>query len=258
MTAARAMRALIPRVVKLRTDMPGPPPEAGPPDPGRAVEWWANDEYTKIPRWKALRWLGVNWIRWPYRESIMSYFSPANAVVTLVEELEAKGIVPALGVDSRVFEGGCNLGRNLFSLRQRYGCAVVGMDVSPQAIHLARTKIWRGVERVELLVGNVLTSQWFSKVPDDSFDLALTRWHLIHIPRSPEKSAYVGQLRRIARTLLVLEPVRPEALGTIVYRADGRYCLSWDDWESDYGLREFVPRIPLDDTRVFYASKLSP
>ena len=106
------------------------------------------------------------------------------------------------------------------------------MDISPTAIKTAREKIWTKLDRVTLIEDNVLTSSWFDTIPDRHFDLAFTRWHLIHIPRSPEKSKYLENLKRISKTFIILEPVSPERTGTIQCQMDGRICHSWDNWGS--------------------------
>jgi ubiquinone/menaquinone biosynthesis C-methylase UbiE len=173
--------------------------------------------------------------------------------VALIRELTTAGIVPALDARSRVLEGGCNLGRNLWAIRQAFQCDVTGMDISPTAIKTAREKIWAKLDRVTLVEDNVLTSKWFDGIPDRHFDLAFTRWHLIHIPRGPEKSKYLENLKRISKTFIILEPVSEDRTGTIQCQMDGRICHSWDRWSLDYDLTEYQARTPLENTAVFYS-----
>jgi hypothetical protein len=241
-------KALVPRVVKLRmaADI-----KTGSAKPEDAVQWWADDHYVGFESMKALRWAGVNWVRWSYQKFPDAYFAPADDIVTLIREMTAAGIVPPLGATSRVLEGGCNLGRNLWAIRHAFQCEVTGMDISPTAIKTAREKIWAKLDRVTLVQDNVLTSSWFDTIPDRHFDLAFTRWHLIHIPRGPEKSRYLENLKRVSKSFIILEPVSPERTGTIQCQMDGRICHSWDNWALDYGLKEYRAQTFLENTAVF-------
>jgi hypothetical protein len=233
--------------VRVRKDVAAVSPGGG----GTGVEWWKDDLYTRVPRWYEIVWRGRTLARLPYRESIVgNYFKPADDVVRLVQELIAAGLV-RLDAESRIFEPGCNVGRNLWWLRRAFGCEVVGMDVSARAIETAVTKLWKGVDRARFVVGDVLAPDALAGFPTGHFDLALTRWHLIHVPAGPCKIAYVQELKRIARTLLVLEPVRPEAVGRVHWEAGGTYCLSWDDWAETYGLTPYTPATALVHTAVF-------
>ena len=243
-------KALVPRVVKLR--MPADI-KVGAARPEDAVQWWANDHYVAFKSMKALRWAGVNWVRWAYQKFPDAYFAPADDIVALIREMTAAGIVPRLGATSRVFEGGCNLGRNLWAIRHALQCEVAGMDISPTAIKTAREKIWTKLDRVTLIEDNVLTSSWFDTIPDRHFDLAFNRWHLIHIPRGPEKSKYLENLKRISKTFIILEPVSAERTGTIQCQMDGRFCHSWDNWALDYGLKEYRAQTFMENTAVFYS-----
>ena len=248
-------KALVPRVVKVRmnTDF-----KVGPAKTEDAVQWWAKDQYVGFKSMRALRWAGVNWIKWSYEKFPDAYFAPADDIVTLFKEMTTAGIVPSLGATSRVIEGGCNLGRNLWAIRQAFQCDVTGMDISPTAIQTAREKIWTKLDRTNFILDNVLTSKWFDTVPDQHFDLAFTRWHLIHIPRSPEKARYLENLKRISKVFVILEPVSAERAGTIQSQMDGQICHSWDRWGLDYDLTEYQPRTQLENTSVFYSKPKPP
>lgn len=243
-------KALVPRIVKVRmpTDL-----KVGPARTEDAVQWWAQDHYVGFKSMRALRWVGVNWVKWSYEKFPDAYFAPADDIVALLREMTAAGIVPSLTATSRVFEGGCNLGRNLWAIRQAFQCEVTGIDISPTAIETAREKIWTKLDRATFVLDNVLTSSWFDTIPDRHFDLAFTRWHLIHIPRSPEKTKYLENLKRISKVFVILEPVSEERAGTIQSQMDGRICHSWDRWGKDYGLAEHRARTPLENTAVFYS-----
>src|SRR5688572_32983849 len=107
--------------------MPANVKVVGAADPAYAVQWWSQDRYVGFRRMKALRWAGVNWVRWSYNKFPDAYFAPADDIAELLREMTAAGITPALNATSRVFEGGCNLGRNLLAIRQAFGCDVAGM-----------------------------------------------------------------------------------------------------------------------------------
>jgi len=146
------------------------------------------------------------------------------------------------------------LGRNLLALQDAYGWEVSGMDLPPTAIRYAREQVWAKRSRWHVWEEDALTTSWFSTIHEGTFDLALSRWHLIHIPASPSKTAYIKQLKRIAHVLLVLEPPPQVAGGSIEYHFDGAYCLSRDDWAATYGLHEFKPCVPIENTGVYYHS----
>jgi hypothetical protein len=253
------LRFVIPHFTKLRrSGAAAAPIDSAPPDAAeRAAAYWKNNEYAEVRRRMVLKWLGIEWFSVPYREGLRSYFFPANDLCDVIEEMQTAGLVPSLGPDSLVFEPGCNVGRNMYWLRKRFHSRLVGMDISMKAIDLAKQDIWKRQDRVEFIVDDVLKTRYFDGLPDDHFDLSFTRWHLIHIPKCPEKAHYLQQLKRVSKVVVILEPVRPEVQGRTFFYQDGRYCLSWDDWASDYGLTRFAARAPLKDSEaVFYHSKL--
>lgn len=110
-----------------------------------------------------------------------------------------------------------------------------------------------GAKRTLFLLDDVLTTQWFASIADGQFDLVLVRWHLLHIPPSLQKRAYVAQLKRIGKTFLVLEPASPEAIGTVQWEFDGRICLAVEDWGKEYELTEIIADPPIENTRVLYS-----
>ena len=220
----------------------------------RAMQWWKDDAYTRLPRQQRLRWMGMNWAtRTVHRTIRGDYGGPAHDMVALVDEMQRSGVMSPLTAQSSVFEGGCNVGRNLQFLQDRFGCAVAGLDISEGA-QRERDAIWRDRSRHRFILDNALTTDFFDSCPDRSFDLVFTRWHLIHIPRSDAKRRYVAALKRIAKTCIIIEPVREGSHDVQLYQG-GTYTLSWDDWGPDYGLTEYHLPAGLSmgqDTRVFY------
>ncbi len=221
------------------------------------VDWWANDEYTKRKKYKEVRWLGMTIARIPYAETIRgTYWTSAGHLVSLVREMQSQGIVPVLDSNARVLEPGCNLGRNLRALQDAFGCRVVGLDVSRRAIEIAKDELWRGREGCEFQVVDVLNTDFFDRLPDGHFDFAMTRWHLIHLPATDAKKRYIESLKRVAKVFLALEPAAERSHE--VQRYYGGHILSWDDWEKDYGLREYFStniRTLGGKTRAFYSKR---
>jgi hypothetical protein len=218
-----------------------------------AVSWWKDDKYTKVKRFICVKWLGRNILKIPYTESIESnYNKPSDDIVNVISEMQNNDIIPRLNTSSIIFEGGCNIGRNLLYLQNAFNCRVEGIDISEKAISRANNKIWKKRHNYKFYTGNVLTTDFFTKVADNAYDLAFTRWHLIHIPKTPEKLEYINHLKRIAKTLILFEPVKEGKKGVHLYH-DKSYALSWDDWGRDYNVTEYKPSIDLPDhTRVFY------
>lgn len=254
----RIITAFIPRIVKVRRERSPEKSLANETHDliDKAVFWWKYDQYAKVKRFKHLRLFGFTLLKWPYYETIEgNYWKPANDIVQLVKEMQESGIISTLDEYSKIFEPGCNVGRNLYYLQQEFNCEVVGLDISEKAIEIAEQKIWKGRRRYKFCVDNALTTDFFNKLDNNTFDLVITRGHLMHIPLSDAKRKYVETLKRIGRTLVILEPVR-EGLHEIHLYQDGTYCLSWDDWALEYGLREYrSPTVSSfgGGTRVFFS-----
>ena len=224
----------------------------------KAASWWKEDYYTQVQRYKRIKWLGVPLLKLPYQETVDgNYWKPDNDIVELITEMQNAGLISEISQHSKIFEPGCNVGRNLYALQQAFGCTVVGLDISEQAINLAREKYWQGNENCEFYIDNALTSDFFADIEDKAFDLVITRWHLIHIPRSQLKQAYVQNLKRVGKVLLIIEPIKEDAQQQIYISGEGTYALSWDNWESEYGLQAYkttnIPSIIDGNTRVFYS-----
>lgn len=223
------------------------------------TEWWEKAKYADVERPRALEWLGLKVQIPAYRKSIKdSYLQPAHDLVNIVSQMQKSGVMPTLSPDSRLFEPGCNVGRNLLYLRKKFDSEVVGMDISQDAIDIAMNDVWKGYDRATFLVDNVVTSSYYESIEDDWFDICFTRWLLVHIPKSEQKTRFIEQLKRISKTLVILEPFQEERQGSIEYYHDGDYCFSYDNWKEDYGLKAFETTLQLGgNTSVFYSSKSS-
>lgn len=130
------------------------------------------------------------------------------------------------------------------------------MDISSEVIDLALKKFWRGNDKSSFQVGDIVRTPYLKAFRDDTFDLILTRWLLVHIPTSEEKTQMIQELVRVSKALIILEPVDIALQGTVQYFHSDEYCLSWDNW-NDYGLTRFDPTgVVLEgNTKVFYSVK---
>ncbi|TAN43966.1 MAG: class I SAM-dependent methyltransferase [Rhodospirillales bacterium] len=187
-----------------------------------------------------------------------TYGNPAVDIVELVGELFGNLDLPTLKGESAVFEGGCNIGRNLLALQKAYGCFVEGADISEQAIAIARNEVFGGSARSRFTSANLLDPDFFHSYSDNQFDLVITRAHLMHIPKSPAKLHYIEELKRIGKMFLMIEPEIQGRSGT-EFHQHGAYALSWDDWENDYHMVRYQPntKIPASYS-VFYNKKTLP
>ena len=107
--------------------------------------------------------MGFTLFSWKVKEGILdSYFHPSEDTVKVFSELAEKGVIPPLTKDSLILEAGSNVGRNLFALQDAFGCSVVGVDISEEALRLARDKVWKDRSNWEFHLANVLTDDFFS------------------------------------------------------------------------------------------------
>lgn len=224
----------------------------------RSTLWWRENEYTKIKRDRTLRWLGLNFrLKTDYRETFEDYiWRKATDIVKLTKEMSEKNLLPAINRESKIFEPGCNLGKNIYYLQQAYGCEVYGLDISKEVIEYTKRKYWRKRARYTFYVENALTTSVFDKFEDNFFDLVITKAHLQHIPRSQQKKQYIDNLKRIGKALLIWECSHPDRNQVALYYS-GRHCLSWDHYDKEYGLIEYQPvciKLPANE-KIFYLKK---
>lgn len=225
-----------------------------------AAEWWKNDKYTQVKRFKVLTLFGIKLLYIPFKETIRGNYEQgsqqgARCVVKVIEQMQKEGLIQELKPSSIIFEPGCNVGTNLLLLQRRFGSGVVGMDISKEAITLTK-EVWKEGSNTVFLVDNVLTTNYFDTIPDNFFDLCITKWHLIHIPFSESKKRLLDSLKRVSKVLVIFEPVRLDGASldkVELYHGD-EFCLSWDDWVHDYGLVEYSQGMKYfrDGTRIFF------
>jgi hypothetical protein len=223
-------------------------PELG--DPGTGVEYWRDGLERRMPRWWVLSWRGRVIMRVRSRHNERAYWRRRRDLVRLIDEMNTARLLPTLGKDSRVLEPGCNVAQNLWEISQRWHCEISGLDIDREALGHAARRPWP--RPAHFFEADVLAPGALAKFSDRQFDLVVTRWHLVHLPPGERKQAYVRELRRIGKAGLILEPTATDKIGQVEWRQKETYCLAWDDWEGWYGLKRFVPRIPLPYTAVFY------
>jgi ubiquinone/menaquinone biosynthesis C-methylase UbiE len=141
------------------------------------------------------------------------------------------GIIPAVRKESRVFEPGCNVGAILKQMHERYGCQVFGLDISEESITFAR-EIFKSVPGAAFTAGDVLSTEFFGRLPDDYFTLSYSVSHLIHVPNGEAKDRYVSELKRISRCVVLNERIR----GSKEPASPGK---NFQDYEKEYGFRLF-------------------
>ena len=248
---------LLPKIIEVKAVNPGKPklPNADDDLINKAVSWWENNEYENVQRYKLIQWFGKTIIKIPFKETVEgNYFKPAHDLVEIIQNMQEDNILSTLNESSKILEPGCNVGRNLYYLSKKYKCEIVGIDISQKAIDIAKNKIWKNYPKCLFYKDNVLTTQFFDQFNDNHFDLVYTRWHLIHIPLSDVKKKYIESLKRISKTLILFEPVRDDRSKTELYH-DGQYTLSWDNWCTEYNLKEYQCKKVIkwkDNTKVFY------
>lgn len=217
---------------------------------GTGVEYWDQGLERRMPRYWELTWRGRVLVRMRSDHNERAYWRRRRDLVRLIDEMRAASLLPLLHPRSRVLESGCNVAQNLWEISRRWNCEIYGLDIDREALDQAAKRRWR--KPAHFLHGNVLEPGTFEKFSDHQFDLVFTRWHLIHVPPGEAKHHYLRELKRIARTGLILEPSSAAKTGQVEWRQENTYCLSWDDWESWYGLKRFSPKAQIPYTDVFY------
>lgn len=218
----------------------------------KASLWWEQTLYTQQKRKVIYKFRGIPLFSRYYKLSTWdAYSNSVYDLTALFDNLAAAELIPALGRTSRVLEPGSGVGRNLKAIYDRYHCEVTGIDISKDATDLARNRMFAGLKNCSFRVADLLKPETLVNFQNDEFDLVFTYWHLIHIPSSVEKTAYVQELKRIGKALVMMEPAIVGRAGVEQYN-NGTYVLSWDDWILDYGMNEFTPTPPIpDNTRVY-------
>lgn len=95
----------------------------------------------------------------------------------------------------RVLDIGCGIGAVAFDLADKAGAEVLGVDLSPENIAVA--KEWHAHPHVNYIVGDVLES-----LPAGEFDAVVLSNVLEHLPGRPDFLARLAQATHAQRTLI--------------------------------------------------------
>ncbi len=110
------------------------------------------------------------------------------------------GLAPFQSAGSAL-ELGCNVGRNLWVLRQRYpGMALRGVDIDPEAIAYARARL-----DADLLVGDLYDVD--RALGDWTADVVFTMGVLIHLHPATLPSLLEAMARRARRHVVLVEQI---------------------------------------------------
>lgn len=118
------------------------------------------------------------------------------------------GVPLPLKKGATIFEPGCNAGRYLYYLADRYDCRVVGADIFEPAITVARHANICG--DAKFTAADLVRSGFLELFADQHFDLVMCSSHLAHIVHlHTEFEGYLLRLRRITKVMIFLENAAP-------------------------------------------------
>jgi SAM-dependent methyltransferase len=138
-------------------------------------------------------------------------FKFENETACLIDLMTAKDLVRA---DSRVLDFGCGMGRVSKALIQKFGCTVVGTDMSPNMRYFATAYV--NDPRFIAL-----------EYPEGVFDLALAVLVLQHVEDPHGEVARIGAAVKSGGTLVLVNehkrfvPSDVDAQGFVVWNDDG-------------------------------------
>lgn len=139
--------------------------------------------------------------------NLLTFFLNRNPkpIRVAMEKFDAMGSPIRIDPGMKVFEPGCNAGRNLFFFRDYHGASIVGADIYEPAVRLARkADIFKSAD---IRVADLVNGDYLSQFRANEFDLTIIRSHLVHVAHiEPSlRDAYFKRLLRISRRVLVIE-----------------------------------------------------
>lgn len=172
-------------------------------------EFWRHSLDTQVDRFVDVVVANRPLFTMSYRTSLGEiYLTRDNsAFFSALDELIAKQLIPPVLSGDRVLEPGCNVGAVLRGIKNRFGCEVYGVDISSRAIQFAREYVFSKDFRAQLDVGDVLDVGVFARFPGQHFSHVVCVAHLAHVPSGPAKDAYIRELQRISRCIVLYERV---------------------------------------------------
>jgi len=109
--------------------------------------------------------------------------------------------LPAFASAASALELGCNVGRNLWALRQRHpALALAGVDIDAQAIAYARTRV-----DADLVVGDLYDVE--AALGERTADVVFTMGVLIHLHPATLPPLLVAMARRARRHVILVEQI---------------------------------------------------
>lgn len=160
---------------------------------------------------------------------------------------------------AKILEIGCNCGRNLEAYF-RHDCDVYGVDICKESIDFCKQK-FKNFEHNFTSIDVFNNSSYFSRYPEDYFDVAFSMGVLMHMPHSTEKTALIAEILRISKNTFFYELCDNDTLsnssGVIGYENfhEKGYYLSSEDYRQysdDVKLSEDIHQNRL---RFFYRRK---
>jgi ubiquinone/menaquinone biosynthesis C-methylase UbiE len=110
-----------------------------------------------------------------------------------------------VSASSRVLDVGCGRGNHSCALAQRFGCAVVGLDVAQFHVEQGQARaVQEGVsDRVSFVQGDIETLPF----EDERFDFLWSRDMLMHVPALPQALAECARVLQLEGYMLVYTTV---------------------------------------------------
>jgi hypothetical protein len=156
--------------------------------------------------------------------------------------------LPAFRSAASALELGCNVGRNLWVLRQHYpAMSLCGLDIDPQAIAHARARV-----DADFLVGDLYDVE--ATLRDRTADVVFTMGVLIHLHPATLQPLLGAMARRARRQLVLVEQISAENVvvkGPARWRPERRVTGTYIQWSPNLpamlttlGLRHTVQTLP--------------
>src|SRR2546430_1658547 len=87
---------------------------------GTGIEYWREGLERRMPRYWELTWRGRVLMRMRSDHNERAYWRRRRDLIVLIDEMNRRGILPALTSETRVLEPGCNVGQNLWEISERW------------------------------------------------------------------------------------------------------------------------------------------
>lgn len=210
----------------------------------KSGEWWKHAKYTGRIRqrkiWLLTKLFGLT--RSEKQSPYINYFKSKEKQREYRKLFQAvlKHWGLKLDQSSKIFEPGCNCGRNLKVIHDQWGCYCQGADISELAVQTLKEKVFNKIDesKIRVHLGNILTTDYLDGFKDDYFDVALTYGFLMHLPKSDAKARLIASLKRIARHVVLVEWNDPKKYGQVDFAHEDEYCISFENYQ-DYGFQYF-------------------